>query len=502
MFDNTPQSRRDFLRRSGQLALSGTALPFAMNLAALGEAAAFNAPGDYKALVCVFMNGGNDYGNTLVPYDLANYDEYHRIRSGGNTSRDPVGLALGFNALAPTALSPAVDPQDLMGVTRRYALHPAMPEMASLFAAGKMAVQLNVGTMVRPITRAEYDANSGTPKARPPQLFSHNDQQNQWQSQSGEGAKYGWGGLSGDEVIKNGTINTGGSALFTCIAVRRGGVLVSGDRAQQFLVNSSGPVTISPTTSPYGSADVGTVIRNLCRSSSNVHKFENEYNAVTVRALDAVTSVNAALASVPVSTFAANPFVGNDLGPQLQMVARLIKGRASLGNPKRQVFFVSFGGFDAHNGLLNQHTRDLADLSKNLKAFYEATKSEENQITAFTASDFGRTLAINEDGSDHGWGGHHFVVGGAVNGNAYYGKAPPVSVDNVKVAGAYVAKDQWHVGSGSLLPTTSVDQYAGTLAKWFGVSDTELDTIFPNLNNFVGLKNGINYTKDLGFMKP
>jgi uncharacterized protein (DUF1501 family) len=233
-----------------------------------------------------------------------------------------------------------------------------------------------------------------------------------------------------------------------------------------------------------------------------VHKFENEYNAITVRALDAVTNVNAALASVPVSTFAANPFVGNDLGPQLQMVARLIKGRASLGNPKRQVFFVSFGGFDAHNGLLNQHTRDLGDLSKNMKAFYEATKSEENQITAFTASDFGRTLAINEDGSDHGWGSHHFVMGGAVNGSAFYGKPPPLGVESVKVGGVYPAKDQWHVGEGRLLPTTSVDQYAGTLAKWFGVNDTELATIFPNLNNFVGLKNGINYAKDLGFMKP
>jgi uncharacterized protein (DUF1501 family) len=180
------------------------------------------------------------------------------------------------------------------------------------------------------------------------------------------------------------------------------------------------------------------------------------------------------------------------------MVARLINGRATLG-ARRQVFLVSIGGFDLHDNLMRDHGGLLSSVSEAMSAFYNATveMGVANQVTAFTASDFGRTLASNGDGSDHGWGGHHFVVGGAVKGQVFYGTAPPVSVGGTKdSAGNYAQADQWHVGQGRLLPSTSVDQYAATLARWFGVTDAELPSVLPNIGHF----GGAGYPVNLGFM--
>jgi uncharacterized protein (DUF1501 family) len=192
--ESISQSRRDFLRRSGQLALTGTALPFALNLAAIGEAAAFNAPGtDYKALVCVFMFGGNDYANTVIPYDDVSYDKYHAIRGGGATGQGAAGIAIAKAALAPTLLVPTTAPLDVLGQPRQYALHPSMTGLAGLFNAGHAAVQLNVGPLVKPTTRAQYNSANRTLNPLPPQLFSHNDQQSIWQSSRPEGSKVGWG---------------------------------------------------------------------------------------------------------------------------------------------------------------------------------------------------------------------------------------------------------------------------------------------------------------------
>jgi uncharacterized protein (DUF1501 family) len=191
-------------------------------------------------------------------------------------------------------------------------------------------------------------------------------------------------------------------------------------------------------------------------------------------------------------------FPTDGLGPQLKMVARLIKGQTMLG-ARRQVFLVSIGGFDLHDNLIRDHGGLLGKVSAAMTAFYDATveMGVANQVTAFTASDFGRTLASNGDGSDHGWGSHHFVVGGAVNGKAFYGTPPPVSVGDTKdSAGNYGPADQWHVGQGRLLPSTSVDQYAATMARWFGVADTELSGILPNIGHF----GGAGYPVNLGFM--
>lgn len=216
---------------------------------------------------------------------------------------------------------------------------------------------------------------------------------------------------------------------------------------------------------------------------------ENDYNAVTKRAIDAEAAVTAAMALPALST----PFGTDSLSQQMKMVARLIKARDTLG-ARRQVFLVSIGGFDLHDNLIAQHPTILGRVSDALAALYNATveMGVANQVTAFTASDFGRTLASNGDGSDHGWGSHHFVVGGAVNGKAFYGTPPPISVGSSTT----LPDDQWHVGQGRLLPSTSVDQYAGTLAKWFGVDAGEMATVLPNLANF----GGAGYPTDLGFM--
>jgi uncharacterized protein (DUF1501 family) len=499
MTTHHPQNpqRRAFLRRSGQLALTGTALPFALNLAAMGEAAAFNAPSnDYKALVCVFLFGGNDYANTLIPYDDANYNLYSTIRGGG-AGQTAGGIALAKAALAPTVLSPSQPLVDSQGqTTRQFALHPNMTGLAGLFNSGQMAVQLNVGPLIKPLTRSQYDSSDKVANPRPRQLFSHNDQQSTWQSSSPEGSTVGWGGNLGDLAIDN-SLNT--SSIFTAISVSGNAVFLSGDTALQYQVGTSGAIKIRPATntSVYGVPGVASAISNLMRENRS-HKLENEYNAISKRALDAEAAVTSALSAAEPATV----FPTDSLGQQLKMVARLIKGRSTLG-ARRQVFFVSMGGFDLHDNLIRDHGGLLGRVSAAMTAFYNATveMGVANQVTSFTASDFGRTLSSNGDGSDHGWGSHHFVVGGAVNGKRFYGEAPPVNVtDGTGWPRVYTAAEQWHVGQGRLLPRTSVDQYAATLAKWFGVSDAEMPGVLPNINNFGAPANRNDYPWDMGFM--
>ena len=324
-------TRRAFLRRTGQLAMTGTALPLALNLAAMGEAAAFNAPGnDYKALVCVFLYGGNDYANTVVTYDNASYDQYSAIRGGG-AGRTAGGIALAQSALSSTLLVPTTAPVDSVGVPRQYALNPTMTGLAGLFNSGKAAVQLNVGPLVVPLTRAQYNSSNRTTYPRPPQLFSHNDQQSIWQSSSPEGSKVGWGGNLGDLAIQN---NLNSSATFTCMSVTGNAVFLSGDTALQYQLSTSGAIKITPATAAtvYGSGAVSSAINALIQQPRS-HKLENDYNAVTKRALDAEAFVTAALALTPPTTV----FPTDGLGPQLKMVARLIKGQAMLG-ARRQVF--------------------------------------------------------------------------------------------------------------------------------------------------------------------
>jgi uncharacterized protein (DUF1501 family) len=475
-------SRRAFLRRSAQLALSGTALPFALNLAAMGEAAAFDA-NDYKALVCVFLYGGNDYANTVVTYDDASYNQYSAVRGGG-VGQSAGGIALDKASLAATLLNPTTP---LPGA-RQYALHPAMSGLADLFNSGKAAVQLNVGPLVVPLTKTQYRSSDRKTYPLPPKLFSHNDQVSIWQSSSPEGSTIGWGGNLGDLALSSNT-----NSLFTCINVTGNAVFLSGDSALSYQVSSNGAVRINAVKSNvYGSSAVKTAMYQLVQQT-RPHLLENEYNRVTARAIGAEEQISAGLAGVTLAT----PFpTSNSLADQLKTVARLIGARNTLGT-KRQVFLVSIGGFDLHDNLIRDQATVLGRVSTAMTAFYNATVElgVANNVTAFTASDFGRTLSSNGDGSDHGWGGHHFMVGGAVRGQAFYGTAPPVSVGSTTAE-----QDQWHVGQGRLLPSTSVDQYAATLATWFGVADTEMANILPNLRHFGTAAGRPDYPTNLGFM--
>jgi uncharacterized protein (DUF1501 family) len=322
----------------------------------------------------------------------------------------------------------------------------------------------------------------------PPKLFSHNDQQSIWQSSSPEGSTIGWGGNIGDLAL-SGNANS----LFTCINVSGNAVFLSGDSALAYQVSTGGAVAINAVkNSVYGSSAVKTALAGLIQQP-RTHTLENEYNRVTARAVGSEAQISNGLAGSTVATVFPS---GNSLADQLKMVARLIGARNTLG-AKRQVFMVSIGGFDLHDNLISQHPGLLGKVSDAMTAFYNATVElgVASKVTAFTASDFGRTLASNGDGSDHGWGSHHFMVGGAVKGQAFYGTPPPVSVANTGAV-----QDQWHVGQGRLLPTTSVDQYAATLASWFGVADSELAGILPNLRHFGIAAGRPDYPSNLGFM--
>ncbi|HVZ99135.1 MAG TPA: DUF1501 domain-containing protein [Caulobacterales bacterium] len=455
-------TRRAILQRAAQLSAMGAATPLAMSLAAMGEAAAFNSS-DYRAIVCVFLFGGNDFGNTLIPYDLPNYDRYALIRGAG-PGRTRGGIAYGHGELAGTVLTPVV-PQTLTD-DLQYALNPNLTNLAALFNAGRAAVQLNVGPLVVPLTLAQYNNPNRNLYPLPPKLFSHNDQQSVWQALGSEGATVGWGGRFGDLALSSNS-----NALLTCISAAGNAVFVSGQTALQYQISPSGAIKINALQNPpWGSTQIRDALNSIVTSTSS-HVMENEFTIVTRRSIQLEGVVNGALANVHLAT--AFP-AGNPLAAQMQIVARLIGARNDLG-AKRQVFFVSLGGFDNHNLLMQDHPGLMQRVDQAIGAFYAATveMGVADKVTTFTASDFGRTFASNADGSDHGWGGHHFIVGGAVNGGRFYGVAPHVSLDT---------DDQ--VGQGRLLPSTSVDQFAATLATWFGVSAGELPTVLPRIGNF------------------
>ena len=454
-------SRRAFIQRASALSLAGAATPFVMNLAAMGEAAAATAS-DYKAMVCVFLYGGNDYANTLVPYDAAQYASYA-------AQRGP--LAYAQAALAPTLLQPTVP----LAGGAQYALAPELAKLLPVFNAGKMAVLLNVGTLVQPTTKAQYLANS---VRLPPKLLSHNDQQSYWQASSPEGASSGWGGRIGD-LLQSGN----GTASLTCINPAGNAVFLTGRSAIQYAVTPTGPIALNARTSLQGSAAAATMLQSLI-GNGGAHQFEALHGTIGKRALDLYSQVSTALGGAPTTTtaFPASADQQSSLGAQLQMVAKLMSVSSALG-AKRQVFFVSTSRFDTHDGLATLHPTLLTNLSDALRAFHDTTVELgiSSQVTTFTASDFGRALTANNDGTDHGWGSMHFVLGGAVNGKRYYGINPAL---------ANGGPDD--IGQGRLIPTMSVDQYAATLASWFGVGASDLPTVVPNIFNYAGSPLGTN----------
>ena len=451
-------SRREFLKRASAVSMTGVAAPWALNLAAMGEAAAAAAT-DYKALVCVFLYGGNDYANTVVPYDLASHTAYKNQRAAIAIDR----ATLGGTVLNPSAALPG---------GRQYALAPELAPLVPLFDAGQMAVMLNVGTLVQPTTKLQF-TNKSAPL--PPKLFSHNDQQSVWQSSAPEGSRSGWGGRMGDLFAAG-----NGNATFTCVSVAGNAVFLSGQSAVQYQVTTNGSVPLNALKMPlFGSQACSDALKKLV-TAPGTHLFETEHARVMKRSIEADAELTSALAgTTALRTVFPN---GNTLASQLAMVARMISARTAL-TAKRQVFFVSLGGFDTHDGILTEHPALMATVGQALAAFQAATVElgVANSVTAFTASDFGRTLTTDGDGSDHGWGSMHFVLGGAVKGKAFYGAAPVIANNGPD-----------DVGQGRLLPTMAVDQFAATLANWFGVSSTDAVSVLPNIGNYS--------VRDVGFM--
>lgn len=454
MKPDTNPSRRAFLKRASALSIAGAAAPWALNLAAMADASAAGAS-DYKAMVCIFLYGGNDYANTVVPYDAASYNTYQAMRPS---------FAHARANLDATVLKPDTAPLDMAGAAHQYALAPGLAPLLPLFDSGKLGVLMNIGTLIGPTTRLQWNNKS---VKLPAKLFSHNDQQSTWQSSAPEGALSGWGGRIGD-LFEAGNANS----TFTCVNVSGNAIFMTGAAAVQYQVSTNGSVPLSALKSPlFGSSAATEALRTLI-TQPRTHLLENEYNRVARRSVDANSTLTSALAS---GRTLATPFPpANNLGDQLNMVARMIAAAPALG-VKRQVFFVSLGGFDLHDKMAATHPVLMKTVADAMATFYASTVElgVADSVTSFTASDFGRTMTGNNDGSDHGWGSMHFVMGGAVKGKQLYGTAPVV---------ANGGPDD--VGQGRLLPTTSVDQLAATLGKWMGVSDSALLTMLPNLSNW------------------
>lgn len=503
--------RRKFIKNTICAALGGASVYSAFGQMRLLQAAAHTnyAFNDYKALVCVFLYGGNDGFNTVVPYTTAAFNGFYG--SGGVRPQ----LALTQANLHPLT-HPATGPGSA-GDGNQYALHPLMPELATLFNGGHAAIVANVGTLVRPTTQADYIAGN---TALPPQLFSHSDQSAYWQSSPPTNQPItGWGGRIADLVASS---NPGNIPILTGIgggdAFTRGqdvnGYVMNADSATTvgFLENNgAAPGQCAVGSNQYNDNGAVSAFCSLLASNSQANALERTYAGVLNHSIGTSGVINAAVGLKDFSSFF--PGASYDLDRQLQTVAQLIyaannPGTSGYSGLRRQVFFVSTGGYDTHSDELAQHGTDAANnpgilglLSRSLGGFYNALASVglADRATAFTASDFGRTMTNNNGGTDHGWGSHHFVVGGAVQGNKIYGNGCGFSTADPAHYGVIMPSlhnptTDWNTpspnlndpgdGYGRLIPTTAVDQYAATLAKWFGLSDTDIQLIFPNLANF------------------
>ncbi len=433
--------------------LGATASPGAV----LGATGAMES--DYRALVCLYLNGGNDANNLIIPGDGAGHAAYARAR--GNLAV-PRGQLLG--------ISPATTDG------RTWGLHPAMTALRDLFVGGQVAVLANVGTLLHPTTKAQYQAGS---VPLPPQLFSHSDQSVQWQSSLPDRAfETGWGGRLAD--LTN-AFNENNRISMTITLDGKNSFQV-GREVVQFAVRPEGATTLwwhGNADNGDGSAVVRLAAMDDVMAQNDANLFRTAFGQSTGRALENSALLGEILAAAaPVET----PFPDTDLGGQLRMIAQLIGVRAQLGL-RRQIFFARLGGWDLHDSQVDAHAYLLAELSDAMKAFYEATESlgVANDVTTFTASDFGRTFVANGDGSDHGWGSHHLIMGGAVRGGEFYGRVPDLTVDGPD-----------DTEQGRWIPTVSVDEYNATLARWFGVSDSDLPLVLPNIGRFA--------SRDLGFM--
>jgi uncharacterized protein (DUF1501 family) len=485
------RTRRNFIRQASCAAVGTWALASTIrDLRLINSAIAQTTPPTgYKALVCLFLSGGNDANNWIVPTD-STYADYASIRGI---------LALPQSSLLTLRTgSSAGDPAYVDADGHTYGFHPTCPELQTLFGEGKLSAVFNVGTLVRPITRTEYLTNAtGT---RPPQLFSHSDQVTQWQTSIPDQPPLtGWGGRVAD--LLNAVANPSGNISMS-VSLNGVNTFEVGNIVAQYQVGTTGAITLSGnlmSSTAGNSARARTFKEIVGQTHTNLQRVA--YADVVERAIATGDLLNTSIAATatatdtPPGTWVWNtPFPNTTLGNQLKMIARIIAARGPTAfNMSRQIFFCSVGGYDTHtaqitlspnvNSTTGTHTNLLNEVSECLYAFQRAMEQlgTSNDVTTFTASDFSRTFPTNSQGSDHGWGSHHILMGGAVNGGRTYGKLPTFTINGPD-----------DTGTGRWIPTLAVDQYSATLAKWFGVDSTSMSAVFPNLSRFA--------TPDLGFM--
>jgi uncharacterized protein (DUF1501 family) len=464
-------SRRLFLRAgSGLVAAAASPLgqrfnaSMALGLSGLGAMAAQRASAadgsGYKALVCLFLAGGSDHHNWVVPIDASGYAEYAKARQE---------LAWPLSRLLPIT-------SNTQGSGRAFGMPEELQPLQALYEAGQCAVVANVGTLERPTTRADYQADRGLPS----KLFSHNDQQSTWQSLSPEGARSGWGARMGDVLAAANQY-----PVFTAVSAAGNAVFLAGGQVSQYQVSPSGPVAVSALEGGpiLGSSTANSAVRRVLGSSGS-NAYLGEYARMMQRSIDTTTTLQSALARHNIGALPSTPIKlpgGNtlmldkdSLARQLHVVARMIATAPALGM-RRQVFMVQLGGFDSHNDQMRDQPALMARVAHSVHWFFNAMSGAglANAVTLFTASDFGRTLVSNGDGSDHGWGNHHLVVGGAVKGRTIHGRFPVTALGGHN-----------DVGSGRLLPSMAVTQLASSLAGWMGLNAGEQLTALPNLGNF------------------
>ena len=461
-------SRRNFLRTSA-CALGGLAMASAVRDFGVVQALTPQAASDYKALVCVFLSGGNDGNNMFV--DLNQYSSYATARG--------VDLTIAQANFLP--VSPATGGS--------YGFHPSMTEVQGLFNAGKLAVLCNQGPLVEPLTKTTYQNGTGK---KPLQLFSHSDQVGLFQTAIANSvSQTGWGGrladktvaLNGGASFPNNTSIAGVNLFLTGVDTRQLAVGDAGTSLANVLILSNAPgATPGEISSRLASFDE---LRTLDNNFKLV-KAASDIRSSSIQTDNALSSVNPTLTTV---------FPNTSLGRQLKQVALLIKACTDpfAGiNMKRQIFFTQIGGFDTHSDQLNGQVNLLSQLSAALKAFYDATVElgVQDKVATFTMSDFGRTLQPSgtgpQVGSDHGWGSHQFIVGGSVLGHALFGTYPTLAL------GGPNDTDSGTSPRGRWIPTTSVEQYAATLATWYGLSSVDLPAVFPLIGRFP--------TSNLGFL--